>query len=1058
MDQEVEQVSHYQIDLPISWDDATVDYTVSDFGGNASSVVADPAGLVNNVLQSEKTPGAQTWAGTTLGTASGFATAIPFASGATTMTAHVYSPSAGVTIKLKAEDSNDPTKSVETDVVTTTSGAWESLIFDFANQSAGTAQIDFTYTYDKLSIFYDFGNAGAGDIYYLDSVMFGGTITGTPGCTDPLASNFDASATTDDGSCVYAVTFNVDMNCEPAGSFTTPNLESPVFGWCGGCVPLADPDGDGVWSVTVDLPLGPFEYKYAVDAWAGQEDLVDDMLAGGTCAPITDYASYANRQVTIVAGLSTSDTYGSCDPCTTPPVTTSHTIHAGNYYYNPNYLVINVGDTVTWFNDGGFHDVNGDINSQTGVSFGNPVSFYLPPVSGPGTIGSYVFTVPGLYDYDCSIGNHAANGMIGTILVNTPQLSQIDLPITWDDPTVDYTVTDFGGTVSSLSVDPMDSTNSVLMTDKTAGAQSWAGTTLGNSNLASSIPFSSSETIITAKVYSPVSGINIRLKAEDHTNGGISVETEVTLNTPNVWTTLVFDFSNEVAGTAPLNFANTYDMLSIFYDFGNVPASSTIFYLDSVEFVVGGAITGCTDPTALNFDPSATLDDGSCTYTWTLSQIDLPISWDDTTVDYTVSDFGGNVSSVVTDPAGLVNNVLQSEKTPGAATWAGTTLGTPIGFATPIPFNSGATVMTAHVYSPYSGITVRLKAEDHTDPTKSVETEAVTTTANGWNLLVFDFANQAPGTAQINFSYTYDQLSIFYDFGNNGNGDIYYLDSVVFGGSVLGVPGCTDPNATNYDPTATVDDGSCTYAPPTSGLSPYCDLLAYHFMNPAEVPSSIYLTIANNGPNSIYVEVESADSDPIDDLIIYSSTPGYALGTLTINGGTYSNDMTWSSPVDSVYINVLWSKQSFGGNWQLSMTDVLIAVADTCGTSSGTPGCTDPTALNYDPLATIDDGSCTYAPSLSQIDLPISWDDTTVDYTVSDFGGNASSVVADPAGLVNNVLQSEKTPGAQTWAGTTLGTASGFATAIPFASGATTMTAHVYSPSAGVTIKLKAED
>ena len=25
-----------------------------------------------------------------------------------------------------------------------------------------------------------------------------------------------------------------------------------------------------------------------------------------------------------------------------------------------------------------------------------------------------------------------------------------------------------------------------------------------------------------------------------------------------------------------------------------------------------------------------------------------------------------------------------------------------------------------------------------------------------------------------------------------------------------------------------------------------------------------------------------------------------------------------------------------------------------------TPGCTDPTAVNYDPLATIDDGSCTY--------------------------------------------------------------------------------------------------
>ena len=43
--------------------------------------------------------------------------------------------------------------------------------------------------------------------------------------------------------------------------------------------------------------------------------------------------------------------------------------------------------------------------------------------------------------------------------------------------------------------------------------------------------------------------------------------------------------------------------------------------------------------------------------------------------------------------------------------------------------------------------------------------------------------------------------------------DFYYLDSVMFGGSILGTPGCTDPTALNYDPLATVDDGSCTYAP-----------------------------------------------------------------------------------------------------------------------------------------------------------------------------------------------------------------------------------------------------
>ena len=30
---------------------------------------------------------------------------------------------------------------------------------------------------------------------------------------------------------------------------------------------------------------------------------------------------------------------------------------------------------------------------------------------------------------------------------------------------------------------------------------------------------------------------------------------------------------------------------------------------------------------------------------------------------------------------------------------------------------------------------------------------------------------------------------------------------------MLVLNGCTDPNASNYDPAATLDDGSCTYSP-----------------------------------------------------------------------------------------------------------------------------------------------------------------------------------------------------------------------------------------------------
>ena len=55
----------------------------------------------------------------------------------------------------------------------------------------------------------------------------------------------------------------------------------------------------------------------------------------------------------------------------------------------PSSLTINQGDTVTWINTGGTHDVNGDVNSQTGSSFNNPVSFYLS-VNSPDTIGSLI--------------------------------------------------------------------------------------------------------------------------------------------------------------------------------------------------------------------------------------------------------------------------------------------------------------------------------------------------------------------------------------------------------------------------------------------------------------------------------------------------------------------------------------------------------------------------------------------------------------------------------------------------------------------------------------------
>jgi uncharacterized surface protein with fasciclin (FAS1) repeats len=96
----------------------------------------------------------------------------------------------------------------------------------------------------------------------------------------------------------------------------------------------------------------------------------------------------------------------------------NHTVNTGAYYYSPEILTINVGDQVTWINDGGLHDVNADENTQTGESFNNPESFQSNTTNVAGaTIYTHTFTIPGTYNYDCSVGSHAAQGMVGQIIV-----------------------------------------------------------------------------------------------------------------------------------------------------------------------------------------------------------------------------------------------------------------------------------------------------------------------------------------------------------------------------------------------------------------------------------------------------------------------------------------------------------------------------------------------------------------------------------------------------------------------------------------------------------------
>ena len=326
------------------------------------------------------------------------------------------------------------------------------------------------------------------------------------------------------------------------------------------------------------------------------------------------------------------------------------------------------------------------------------------------------------------------------------------LPIDFENSIVTADFVDFDGGTATVLPNPQSSginTSATVAQIVRDGGEIWSGSKV---YLAANLDFSTMN-IIRMKVYTsaPV-GTVVKFKLE----GSGSTERDVSTTVSNEWEELSWDFTGE-----PANF-NT---LVFMFDFGNVGngSASSTFLFDDVHQVFGG------------------------------SQLDLPVTFEDAGVNYTTTDFGGNVSTMVTDPWDANNTVVEVIKTTQAATWAGTTIGTPAGFATNIPLSLTESVMTARVWSPEAGTPIRLKVEDWSDPTHTCETETNSTVNGGWETMTFDFINQAPGTELLSiglgWGWTYNMASIFFNFGTEGavaGEKTYYFDDVQFGQPVVG--------------------------------------------------------------------------------------------------------------------------------------------------------------------------------------------------------------------------------------------------------------------------------
>lgn len=234
----------------ITFDSPTVTYTLTGFAGaEDSSVQPDPTNASNNVARVRRSATAETYAGTTVSTGVNLtAGTIPFTATDTTMTVRVYSPSAGIPVRLKVEDAANPTRSVETEALTAAAGAWETLTFDFANQVAGTAPLNLAWTYDKVTIFFNFGKTGAqagAQTFYFDDVAFvssggggGGGSCGTtaPTCAPSTAIPSGSVIIYSDGATVANFNPHPDWGQNPPVVFAEPTIagnKSLQYVWAG---------------------------------------------------------------------------------------------------------------------------------------------------------------------------------------------------------------------------------------------------------------------------------------------------------------------------------------------------------------------------------------------------------------------------------------------------------------------------------------------------------------------------------------------------------------------------------------------------------------------------------------------------------------------------------------------------------------------------------------------------------------------------------------------------------------------------------------------------------
>jgi hypothetical protein len=151
-----------------------------------------------------------------------------------------------------------------------------------------------------------------------------------PGCTDVNATNYNALADSDDGSCVYAHTFLVDLS-NATVDVNGVHIAGDFQGWNPGGTPMIDL-GNGVWSYTTNFSAGQVvTYKYVNgNAW-GQDESVP-----ASCGADNGFGGF-NRQITAAAAPTAVPVqcYAACVACNPVPVAITFQVDLSAQAVNP---------------------------------------------------------------------------------------------------------------------------------------------------------------------------------------------------------------------------------------------------------------------------------------------------------------------------------------------------------------------------------------------------------------------------------------------------------------------------------------------------------------------------------------------------------------------------------------------------------------------------------------------------------------------------------------------------------------------------------------------------